>query len=139
MAPLNVIAERHSSSTLGSMGDESYNNTVASNEVVVMVTPYSTGCCLAQEIQRRGYTLICLWNQGFSDDMKKHVPTSCSELKYLAELTECDDMADTIASLEKTAASGGCKIVGVICGGEAGVDLGKCNSFVVALLFLLVA
>ena len=127
MAPLNVIAERHSSSTLGSMGDESYNNTAASNGAVVMVTPYSTGCCIAQEIQRRGYTLICLWNQGFSDDMKKHVPTSCSDLKYFAELTECDSMEDTIAALEKTAASGGYNIVGVICGGEAGVDLGKCK------------
>ena len=124
MAPLNVIAERHSSSTLGSLDDDSYNATDA-NDAVVMVTPYSTGCCIAQEIQQRGYSLICLWNKGFSDDMKKHVPSSCSDLSYFAELTECDSMEDTITTLEKTAASGGYKIVGVICGGEAGVDLGE--------------
>lgn len=86
-----------------------------------MVTPYSTGCCIAQEVQRRGYNLICLWNKGFSDDMKKHVPSSCSDLTYYAELTERDTLDATILALNR--AAGEFKIVSVVCGGEAGVDL----------------
>jgi uncharacterized protein (DUF302 family) len=57
--------------------------------------------------------------------MKKHVPSSCADLSYFAEITEGETMDDTIAALEKAAASGGYKIVGVVCGGEAGVDLGE--------------
>ena len=115
MTPLNVIAERHASL------DDIDNN----NSTIVMVTPYSTGCCIAKEIKDRGYNLICLWNRGFAEEMKKHVPSSCADLSYFAEITEGETMDDTIAALEKAAASGGYKIVGVVCGGEAGVDLGE--------------
>ena len=123
MAPLNVIAERHASSTSSTPSSRDEND--KSSEIVVMVTPYSTGCCIAKEIKDRGYSLICLWNRGFAEEMKKHVPSSCADLSYCAEITEGETMEDTIAALEKAAASGGYKIVGVICGGEAGVDLGE--------------
>lgn len=86
-----------------------------------MVTPYSTGCCIAEEVQRRGYKLLCLWNRTFCEEMKKHVPTSVTNLSYHAEVTELDTLDDTIAALHK--AAGDYTIVSVICGGEAGVDL----------------
>lgn len=117
MAPLNVIA---ASSTPSSLDEND-----KSKEIVVMVTPYSTGCCIAKEIKDRGYNLMCLWNRGFAEEMKKHVPSSCADLSYFAEITEGETMEHTITALEKAAASGGYKIVGVVCGGEAGVDLGE--------------
>ena len=55
--------------------------------------------------------------------MKQHVPTSCADLTYRAEMTERETLDDTIAALQKCAREAGLKIVSVICGGEAGVDL----------------
>jgi len=93
----------------------------ASREVVVMVDPYSTGCCIAQEIQKRGYRIICLWTLGFSEEMKKHVPLSCEGLEYFAEVTEEDTLADTVKAVYQ--AAGQLRVVACIAGGEAGVGL----------------
>ena len=92
-------------------------------QAVVMVTPYSTGCCVAQEVQRRGYQLICLWSKDFAEAMKKHVPSSCSDLKYVAELEEQKTLEDTEKAVQMAAKKHGLQVVAVICGGEAGVDL----------------
>ena len=111
-------------------GQDDYSTASSSNHdyydqeeaFVVMVTPYSTGCCVAREIAKIGhFKLICLWNKSFSDDMKQHVPKSCEGLTYEAELTECDTLSETVDALHKVA--NGLPIVAVICGGEAGVDL----------------
>ena len=101
-------------------------------EAVVLVTPYSTGCCIAQEISKRGYHIICLWNKSFSEEMKKHVPTSCSGLTYYAELTEKATLAETIVAVQE--AAGNFKLVACICGGEAGVDLADALSEALGLL-----
>jgi len=95
----------------------------SSKEVVVIVDPYSTGCCVAQEILKRGYSIICLWTKGFSEDMKKHVPLSCEGIteKYFAEVTEVDTLDDTIQALKQKA--GAKRVVACMAGGEAGVDL----------------
>ena len=92
----------------------------SSKEVVVIVDPYSTGCVIVQEIQSRGYKVIALWTRGFSDEMKTHVPVSCGDMSYHAEVTEGDDMGETTRDLYK--AAGKLRIVACICGGEAGVD-----------------
>ena len=93
----------------------------SSKEVVVVVCPYSTGCVIVQEIQRRGYKVIALWPKGFSDEMKSHIPVSCGTMQYYAVETVGDDSGETSRELYK--AAGAFKIVGCICGGEAGVDL----------------
>jgi predicted CoA-binding protein len=93
----------------------------SSKEVVVVVCPYSTGCVIVQEIQRRGYKVIALWPKGFSEEMKSHVPVSCGTMQYYAVVTVGDDSGETSRELYK--AAGAFKIVGCICGGEAGVDL----------------
>jgi hypothetical protein len=92
----------------------------ASKEVAVIVDPYSTGCLVAREIMSRGYKVIALWTLGFNEDMKKHVPLSCTGIQYFAEVTESEDHGETVRELYK--AAGQYKIVSCIAGGEAGVD-----------------
>lgn len=93
----------------------------ASKEAVVMVNPYSTGCCIAQEIQKRGYRVISLWTRGSSDEMKKHIPLSCEGLEYFAEVTEEENLGDTVKAVYK--AAGDRRIVACLAGGETGVSL----------------
>ena len=96
--------------------------TDASKEVVVMVDPYSTGCCVALDIKKRGYSVLALWTYGFSPEMKLHVPLSCEGLSYDGELEE--DPAGLDGTMERVLkAAGKLRVVAVIAGGEAGVDL----------------
>jgi hypothetical protein len=100
---------------------------VPNDNVVIIVDPYSTGCLVAQEIAKRGCSLIALWTKDFSPVMKTHIPQSCGPLNYIAEI-------DQVGSLQETAdaciqACGGKKrITACIAGGEAGVDLADCLS-----------
>ena len=90
----------------------------------IIVTPYSTGCCVAQEIHNRGYKLICLWSAGFSMTMMTHVPVSCQgSLKYDIVLDELDTIQETASAVQQAARKNGLEIVSCVCGGEAGVDL----------------
>lgn len=93
----------------------------ASKEVAVLVDPYSTGCLIAEEIAKRGYKVIALWTKGFSDDMKTHVPLSCENLNYHAEVQDEGDLGETLKAVYK--AAGQYRVVTVIAGGEAGVDM----------------
>jgi len=90
--------------------------------VVLLVDPYSTGCLVAQEIQKRGVAIACLWTIGFSDDMKTHVPLSCEHLDYSFVLTESKTLAETVDSVRAAAAQHNLDVVHCIAGGEAGVD-----------------
>ena len=90
----------------------------ASKEVVVIVDPYSTGCCIAEEILKRGYRVIALWTQGFSAEMKKHVPLSVGRLHYHKEIDEADTLHETSQVVYK--AAGEFRVVACIAGGEAG-------------------
>ena len=102
---------------------------------VVVCTPYSTGCCVALEAQRRGYKVICLWSHGFSDAMKKHVPVACQgELRYEMELDEQSTLDETAAHVLAMAAEQMLDIKACICGGEAGVDLADALSEKLGLL-----
>jgi len=93
----------------------------ASKEAVVLIDPYSTGCCIAEEIMKRGYTIFALWTKGFSAEMKTHVPMSVGTISYKAEIDEADNLADTVSAVYK--AAGNLRVVACIAGGEAGVDL----------------
>jgi biotin carboxylase len=93
----------------------------SSKEVVVVIDPYSTGCCVAEEILKRGFSVIALWTKGFPDEMKSHVPLSVGKLNYFAEIDQAETLADTASVVYK--AAGLLRVVACIAGGEAGVDL----------------
>eukprot|EP00548_Thalassiothrix_antarctica_P007332 CAMPEP_0194136790 /NCGR_PEP_ID=MMETSP0152-20130528/6778_1 /TAXON_ID=1049557 /ORGANISM="Thalassiothrix antarctica, Strain L6-D1" /LENGTH=959 /DNA_ID=CAMNT_0038833585 /DNA_START=37 /DNA_END=2916 /DNA_ORIENTATION=- len=93
----------------------------ASKELVIFVDPYSTGCCVAKEIKKRGYNIMALWTNGFSEAMKKHVPLSCEGLQYNFELEEATSVEKTITMIQNAAKT--FRVVAVLAGGEAGVDL----------------
>jgi len=93
----------------------------SSREAVVLVDPYSTGCCIAEEILKRGFSVVVLWTRGFSPEMKKHVPLSCGTLNYLAEVDEAETLALTSQAVYE--AAGALRVVACLAGGEAGVDL----------------
>jgi biotin carboxylase len=94
----------------------------ASREAVIVVDPYSTGCLIAEEIYKRGYKVIALWTDGFSEEMKKHIPLSCTSLVYHAEVTEATTGLGETQKLVLMAA-GALRVVACLAGGEAGVDL----------------
>ena len=93
----------------------------SSREAVILVDPYSTGCCIAEEIMKRGFSVITLWTRGFSSEMKKHVPLSCKTLNYLAEVEESETLAQSSQAIYE--AAGSLRVVACLAGGEAGVDL----------------
>jgi hypothetical protein len=93
----------------------------SSKECVVLVDPYSTGCCVALEIMKRGYGVIALWTKNFNPEMKKHVPLSCGVMKYFKEIEEAETLVETVQTVYKAADQK--KVVACIAGGEAGVDL----------------
>eukprot|EP00536_Pseudo-nitzschia_multiseries_P009359 jgi/Psemu1/22964/gm1.22964_g len=90
-------------------------------QIAVVVDPYSTGCCVAQEIQKRGYLLIAVWTIGFASEMKTHVPKSCGRMDYFAEVDQAETLEDTKARLSEAAQ--GHEIFCCFAGGEAGVDV----------------
>lgn len=107
-------------------------------QAVILVDPYSTGCLIAQEISKRGYTILALWTKHFSPIMKTHVPLSCENLTYAAQVDEGDrTLAETAAACRAALGEVGgtttttaqstttptIRIVACLAGGEAGVDL----------------
>ena len=89
--------------------------------LVLMVDPYSTGCLIAQEISRRGYLIAAVWSDGFSPEMKLHIPQSCGKLDWCAEFDEAKTLEETAERAREAAKE--TEIVACIAGGEAGVDL----------------
>lgn len=93
-------------------------------QVVIIVDPYSTGCLVAQEFQKRGYPVVALWTTGFSADMRTHVPLSCENLTYYAEVEQGPTLAETQAACQAVLdTNSDMQIVACLAGGEAGVDL----------------
>ncbi|VEU36173.1 unnamed protein product [Pseudo-nitzschia multistriata] len=93
---------------------------IGQQKIAVVVDPYSTGCCVAQEIQKRGYLLIAVWTIGFAEEMKTHVPKSCGRMDYFAEIDEAQTLKQTKARINEAAQ--GREIFCCFAGGEAGVD-----------------
>jgi hypothetical protein len=96
----------------------------SSKEAVVIVDPYSTGCAVALEFMKRGFSVIALWNKTLIDVMKTHVPILVSSdpgFKYYKEVDEGETLEDTVSTLKN--AAGTYRIVACCAGGESGVDL----------------
>ena len=105
---------------------------IGQQQVAVVIDPYSTGCCVAQEIQKRGYLLVAVWTIGFSEEMKTHVPASCGRMDYYGEIDQAETLEETKARLEDVAK--GKTIDLVLAGGEAGVDFADALSEYLGLL-----
>lgn len=102
---------------------------------VVVVTPYSTGCCVAQELQERGYKLVVVWSKGFSEEMKKHVPVACEgKLRYDVVMNEADTVPQTAELVFDHVNRNNWDLKACVCGGEAGVDLNDALSEELGLL-----
>lgn len=93
----------------------------SSKEVVVVVDPFSTGTVVADEVVRRGFSVICLWSKGIVPQLKAHLPLACGKPNYLAELDAANDLMKTSEAVYK--AAGIKKIVACFAGGDTGVDL----------------
>ena len=94
----------------------------SSKEAIVIVDPYSTGTVLANEVMKRGFNVIALWTRGISDELKKHVPLSCANMRdYFANVEEGSDLQSTMESVYN--AAGSLRVVACITGGETGVSL----------------
>ncbi|KAL3914560.1 MAG: hypothetical protein SGARI_000059 [Bacillariaceae sp.] len=89
-------------------------------KIAVVITPYSTGCMVAQEIQKRGYLLIAVWTIGFAEHMKTHVPKACGRMDYFAEIDQAETLEESKQRLMEAAK--GHEIFCCFAGGEAGVD-----------------
>ena len=88
---------------------------------IIIVNPYLMGCCIVQEISKWGYVVIALWMAGFLDVMKMHIPLSCEHLTYYVECNQEDALTNTVQVVQRAVEP--YKIVDVLAGGEAGVDL----------------
>ena len=78
----------------------------SSKEVVVIVDPYSTGTVVANEVMKRGFSVIALWTEKISDELKNHVPLSCSNMaEYFGTIIERDDIMSTMEAVYKKAGS----------------------------------
>jgi len=94
----------------------------ASKEAVVLIDPYSTGCCVAEEIMKRGYSVIALWTRQLTPEMRTHVPLSVQgKLNWYAQVDEGEHLNDTASVVYKAANK--LRVVACIAGGESGVDL----------------
>lgn len=104
-------------------------------KAVIVVTPYSTGCCVALEMQRRGYVIVALWINGFAEEMKTHVPLSCiKELKYVCEIEEQQTLQLTLEEIKRRTNDANLEVVACLAGGEAGVDVADVVSEAMGLL-----
>lgn len=99
---------------------------------VVLVDPYSTGCIVAQEMAKRGNLLVALWTIGFSNEMKTHIPASCGNMEYFAEVDQQTTMEETEKVLKE--AIGAHPVIACLAGGEAGVDFADAFSEYLGLL-----
>jgi len=104
-------------------------------KAVMVVTPYSTGCCIALEMQRRGYAIVAFWINGFAEEMKTHVPLSCAkELRYVCEIEEQETLELTLEEIHQQAFSANLEIIACLAGGEAGVNVADVVSEAMGLL-----
>jgi len=92
-------------------------------EFVVIVNPYSTGCCIAQDFASRGYNVVALWTSDFPEDLKTHVPSVCNgKVEYHAQVNQAKTLEFTLEAIEKIAGKAS-NIVACLAGEETGVDL----------------
>merc|ERR1712217_777203 len=93
----------------------------ASEQVIAVCDPVSTGGAIAAELSSRGYQMIKVWTSAVTEEFKDHVPSVAKTMAWLGEITEKQTIEETCAEVK--ALVGEREIVGVIIGGETGVIL----------------
>jgi len=88
---------------------------------IAVVDPISTGACVANDCASRGYAVIAVWTKDIGETMRSHVPQTCKDLKYKAEVNELATIAETVAAVRE--AAGETPLAACIVGGESGVTL----------------
>jgi biotin carboxylase len=101
-------------------GESNWSKLQRDRQIVVLVDPYSTGCVVAQELQKRGYLIVAMWTIGFAEVMKSHVPKSCGKMEYFAQIDQLDTLESTLSKIREVA--NGHEVIACLAGGEAGVD-----------------
>ena len=98
-------------------------------------SPVLAGQCVNQFIRRHAHIpLYSVWTKGFSAEMKTHVPLSCRDLTYIAQVDDLEhwSLEQLVDGIEQAASAAAMKlgrpadyyqIAGCIAGGEAGVDM----------------
>ena len=100
-------------------------NELASNKVVVVVDPISTGCTVAFEAFQRGYKVICVWSVEASPEMRTHAPQSCESILPLATLEQGSTLEATGVAVKK--AVDNLQLSAVTVGGESGFSCRRCT------------
>ena len=95
-------------------------NELASNKVVVVADPISTGCCDLRGFQC-GYKVIRGWSVEASPEMRTHAPQSCESIVYLATLVQGSTLEATGVAVKK--AVDNLQLSAVTVGGESGVPV----------------
>jgi len=93
----------------------------ASEEVVIVVDPCSTGACIAKELQKRTYNVIALWSRHTTDPIKRHIPLDCTNMRYMAQVNEHSTLEATLEQVVKAAKT--YRIVACLCGADSGIAL----------------
>merc|ERR1712217_812558 len=93
----------------------------ASEQVIAVCDPVSTGGAIAAELSSRGYQMIKVWTSAVTEEFKDHVPSVAKTMAWLGEITEKQTIEETCAEVK--ALVGERELVGVIVGGETGVIL----------------
>lgn len=91
------------------------------NALIAVCDPYSTGCLVVKEMQKRGHGAIAIWSKECSEELKQHVPKAAGKMNYIAEIQEADSLDETIQRVKRACC--GIPLAALIPGGEGGVDL----------------
>lgn len=94
---------------------------VSQSPAIAVCDPYSTGCLVVKEMEKRGYSPIAIWSKNCNDELKAHVPEACGTMNYIAEVHEGGALEETADRLKR--ACGGRPLEALIPGGESGVPL----------------
>merc|ERR1712217_992619 len=117
-----IIRQMELDGSLFQLADAAATSTKsASEQVIAVCDPVSTGGAIAAELSSRGYQMIKVWTSAVTEEFKDHVPSVAKTMAWLGEITEKQTIEETCAEVK--ALVGERELVGVIVGGETGVIL----------------
>jgi len=97
------------------------DNATPTTQCIAVCDPVSTGGTLAAELASRGYQMIKVWTADCTPEFKEHIPKCAQQIKWLDEVTEQPELAQTVAMVKE--AAGSCELIACVVGGESGVTL----------------
>merc|ERR1711979_11371 len=117
-----IIRQMELDGSLFQLADAAATSTKsASEQVIALCDPVSTGGAIAAELSSHGYQMIKVWTSAVTEEFKDHVPSVAKTMAWLGEITEKQTIEETCAEVK--ALVGERELVGVVVGGETGVIL----------------